>query len=193
MLPASSGLTTVGKLSSTPVLIDASIIRRIARPIRQTERPARSPASASVFTRATLEANVVATTMPDASRTSVSISGPTVASDRPACAENTLVESQISALMPGFATSAQSARSNGSPTSGVSSILKSPECTNRPCGASMTSPELSGIECEIGTNPTLNGPASTTSGQGDTVRTVSGDSSRSFILSRAIWAVKARA
>ncbi len=61
---ASSGLIVLRKVVSTPVSTDASIIRRIARPSRHTDRPARSPASASVFTRATLLAKVVATTMP---------------------------------------------------------------------------------------------------------------------------------
>ena len=58
-------------------------MRRIARPIRHMDRPARAPASAKVFTRATLLANVVATTIDGADCTNFSISGPTVASERP--------------------------------------------------------------------------------------------------------------
>jgi hypothetical protein len=73
-------------------------MRRIARPSSTIDRPARRPASASVFSRATFEAKVVATTRPLDPATSLSISAPTLASDRPGCAEKTLVESQISAL-----------------------------------------------------------------------------------------------
>src|SRR6056297_4029280 len=131
----------------------------------------RSAASAKVLTRATLLAKVVATTMPLAPATSASISGPSALSDRPAWELNTLVESHISALTPGSAKLAHTSGSNGSPTTGFPSILKSPECTTRPAGVSMTKPELSGMECEIGTKPTLNGPACVTSGQADTVRT----------------------
>ena len=108
---ASSGLTTGGKSFITPVSSEASTMRFIARPSSTTDRPARSPASASVFTRATLEAKVVATTIPCAVPSSFSISGPTVASDRPACCEKTLVLSQISALTPSLDTSAQSSGS----------------------------------------------------------------------------------
>ena len=103
------------------------------------------------------------------------------------------MESHISAFTPGFATSRQTSSSNGSPTTGVWSILKSPECTNRPPGVSMTSPALSGIECDTGTKPTVNGPACVTSGHGDTVFTLRGSSPASSILSRARCAVKARA
>ncbi len=66
-----------------------------------------------------------------------------------------------------------SARSKASPTTGVSSILKSPVCTIRPAGVSITSAEASGIECDTGRNPTLNGPALTWLGQGSAVRTSS--------------------
>ena len=144
-------------------------MRRMARPSSTIDRPARTPASASVLTRATLEANVVATTIPVAFSTSFSISGASSASDRPGCGDKTFVESQISARTPSFEISAQRSGSNGSPTPGVGSSLKSPECSTRPPGVSITRPELSGTECEIGTKPTVNGPTLTVSGQALTV------------------------
>ena len=94
---ASSGAMVLGKSVTTFVSTAASIIRRMARPRRQTERPAATPASAIVFTLATFEAKVVATNMPGADAMSFSISGPTVASDLPGNGEKTLVESQTSA------------------------------------------------------------------------------------------------
>ena len=83
MFLASSGDTTVGKSDKTPVLIEASIMRRIARPRRQIDRPAACPAWASVLTRATFDAKVVATNMPVDWLTNLVISGPTMTSDRP--------------------------------------------------------------------------------------------------------------
>ena len=80
---ACSGLITGGKSVSTPVSTAASTIRRIARPSSTTDRPALRAAVASVFSRATLLAKVVATTMPSASLTSILIAGPIEASDRP--------------------------------------------------------------------------------------------------------------
>ena len=168
-------------------------MRRMARPSKQIERPAFSPANASVFTLATLLAKVVATTMPFASLTSFSISGPTVTSERPAWRENTLVLSQIKALTPGAETSFQSTGSKASPTIGVSSSLKSPVWINLPSGQSSTRPLLSGIECEIGKKPTENGPASVLAGQADTVCTTRPGWPISSILRRAMLAVKARA
>ena len=192
-LETSSGPMTLGKPDRTPVSTEASIIRRMARPKRQIDRPARSPASARVFTRATLEAKVVATTILRASDTSFSTAGPTVASDRPACRENTLVESQTSALTPDLATSDHSAGSQGSPTSGVWSSLKSPVWMTRPAGESITNALDSGIECEIGRKPTLNGPTSRVSGHAEQVRTALPSTPYSASLPRAILAVKARA
>jgi hypothetical protein len=61
---ASSGVTVDGEVGQHTGLDRRRIIRFIARPSRQTDRPAARPASASVFTRATFEAKVVATTMP---------------------------------------------------------------------------------------------------------------------------------
>ena len=58
---------------------------------------------------------------------------------------------------------------------------------------SITSPELSGMECEMGTKPTVKGPASTVSGQAETMRTALSGWPCSSILRRAIFAVKARA
>ena len=147
----SSGLIVLGKSVSKPVSIAASVIRRIARPNRQTDRPAAVAASANVFKRAMFEANVVATTIPGASRISPVTSSMIDASERPAVGEKMFVLSQTSALTPSFATSAQSASSNGSPQTGVRSILKSPEWMTRPSGLSITSPALSGIEWLIGT------------------------------------------
>ncbi len=94
-------------------------MRRMARPRRQTDRPASIPAIARVRTRATFDAKLVATTMPDCSETKRRISGPTVDSDRPSCALNTLVESQTSARTPSLETALQRSRSNGSPTPGA--------------------------------------------------------------------------
>jgi hypothetical protein len=60
-----------GKSVRTPASTAAVTIRFIARPSRQIDRPCAAPASASVFSRATLEAKVVATTMPRASAISL--------------------------------------------------------------------------------------------------------------------------
>ena len=134
-------------------------MRRMARPIRQIERPARTPASARVLTRATLLAKVVATTMFGAFEISSSMSWAKLASDRPSWFENTFVLSQISAFTPLFATSPHSFASKGSPTTGVSSSLKSPLWINLPSGVSITKALLSGIEWDMGKKPTSNGPA----------------------------------
>ena len=127
-------------------------------------RPAAGAALAKVFNRATLEANVVATTRPLAPATSASIGLPSWLSERPARGEKTFVLSQIRARTPASAISDHMARSKGSPMMGVSSSLKSPECTTLPAGVSITRPAASGIECEIGAKATRNGPASTVSG-----------------------------
>jgi hypothetical protein len=92
-----------------------------------------------------------------------------VLSDRPGVGTKTLVESQISALTPSSPIASNTASSNGSPTTGSVSSLKSAACTIRPAGVSMIMTEVSGIEWLIGTNCTLNGPASTVSGRGPTV------------------------
>ncbi len=102
-----------------PTSVATSTIRRMARPRRQTCRPALRAAKASVCRRAILEAKVVATTMPVAAFMKASISSESPASDRPGACENTLVESQTSAFTPGLPTSAQSASLKGSPTTGV--------------------------------------------------------------------------
>ena len=94
------------------------------------------------------------------------------ASDRPAWVLKTFVESQVSTFTPPCLfrspSALSAAGSNGSPTSGVGSALKSAEWKMRPAGVSMTSAELSGIECAIGMKPTVNGPAWTTCGQAST-------------------------
>ena len=191
---APPGNSVRGKPVSSPVSCATSTIRRIARPSRQTDRPASVAASAIVLRRATLEANVVATTMPDAPRIR-SRSGPRrLDSLRPGWVEKTLVESQVSARTPLRPISSQTAASKGSPTTGSVLILKSAEWTIRPAGVSMTRPALSGIEWLIGTKPTVNGPIRTVSGQaGATVSADSGTSPRSSSLSRAMAAVKRRA
>jgi hypothetical protein len=80
-----------------------------------------------------------------------------------------------------------------SPTTGVGSTLKSAECTTRPAGVSITRLELSGIECETGTKPTVNGPACTTRGQASTWCTSVVSCPARSILSFACAAVKRRA
>ena len=146
----------------------------MARPIKQMDRPELVAASAKVRRRATLLANVVATTIAGASAINSAIDAFNVASDRPGCMENTFVLSHTNALIPFFAISLNISRSKGSPTPGSVSILKSPECKTRPSGVSMTKALLSGMECEIGANPTLNGPTSTVSGHFITVFTLRG-------------------
>ena len=107
--------------------------------------------------------------------------------------EKTFVLSQIKAFTPGFAISAQSTGSQGSPTRGVSSSLKSPVWTIRPAGVSIQRPELSGIEWLIGKNPTLKGPISTLSGQGATIVNASAGTPCSSSFRRAMFAVNALA
>ena len=129
------------------------------------------PASANVFNLATFDPKVVATTSFSALSISSCMDELIDASDRPFCFEKTLVLSQISAFTPPLAISNQTSLLNGSPTPGVSSILKSPVCTSRPTGVSITTLLLSGIECEMGTNPTLNGPKLNVLGHCSTVLT----------------------
>ena len=160
----SSSDTVGGKLVKTPVDCATAIMRCIARPSTSTVRPASTPACASVFSRATFDANVVATTSPSADRTKSVIGPIRVDSDRPGKGEKILVLSQIIARTPFLATSCQSLGSNASPTKGAPSSLKSPVCTNRPSGVSITKAELSGIECATGRKLTVKGPALTVSG-----------------------------
>jgi len=192
---ASSGGITGGKPFSTPTSVATLTMRCIARPRRQIERPAACPASASVFSRATFEAKVVATTIPGCAAIN-SVSGPaSVASERPGWGEKTLVLSQARSCTPpaSWAILCQSSGSKASPTTGVPSSLKSPEWTIRPAGVSMISAELSGIEWLTGTNCTRKGPALTTSGRAATLRITSRGNPASSIFSVAIAAVKARA
>ena len=192
--PSISSTSSVGgKPPSTSVARAVFSIVFIARPTTTTCRPAARPASASVLSRATLEAKVVATTMPLAPAISSVIGAASVASDRPGWLEKTLVESQISAFTPLSPMARKVTGSNGSPTIGVASTLKSPECTIRPAGVSITRLELSGIECDTGTKPTLNGPASTMCGQGSACRTWPVSSPARSILPLASSAVKRRA
>ena len=166
---ASSGLTVLGNPDRTAASSDADSIRFIDRPRTQIVRSAARAASASVFSRATFDPNVVATTMPEQDLISSVRGSASVASERPSWVENTLVLSQVIALTGRSATiSAIRASSQPSPTTGVWSILKSAEWKMRPAGVSITNAEDSGIECETGTNCTLNGPTSTVAGRGST-------------------------
>ena len=168
-------------------------MRFMARPMTQTERPASRPASASVLSRAMLEAKVVATTMPPAFAMSSWIAGRISLSERPGWRTATFVESQTRARTPERETSSHRAGSKASPSTGVGSSLKSPVCTIRPTGVSMTRAELSGMECGTGMKCTLSGPHSTPAGKGSIVWTTSGSCPCSSILRRAMWAVKRRA
>ena len=97
---ASSGDITVGNSDSTPVSRATSIILFIALPIKQTDLPAASPASAIDLILAMLLAKVVVTTMLEHASISLRISGPTSDSERPTLSEKTLVLSHISARTP---------------------------------------------------------------------------------------------
>ncbi len=91
-------------------------------------RSAARAASAKVFSRATFEPKVVATTMPGAALIRSVSAGPRVDSDRPGWVEKTLVLSQVIALTGRSATIwAKRASSQASPTTGSWSILKSAE------------------------------------------------------------------
>ena len=105
----------------------------------------------------------------------------------------TFVESQASTFTPSSPSPRRACASNGSPTSGVGSDLKSALWKTRPAGVSMTSAELSGIECAIGRKPTLKGPAWTTCGQGASCRTASVGWPARSIFDLASAAVKRRA
>ncbi len=165
----------LGKLVRMPVSTAACTMRRIARPSRQICRPAATPASARVFSRAMFEAKVVATTICRWAMTKSRSGFASTASERPGCGEKTLVESQASTFTPrpSRAISCHRIGSKASPTIGEPSSLKSPLCTIRPAGVSMTSAALSGIEWLTGTNCTRNGPVSTTAGRGSTIRSAS--------------------
>ena len=138
------------------------------------------------------EANVVATTMPPAPLTNCVIAGASVASDRPGLGENTLVESQVRTLTPLFAISPHKTGSNASPTMGDWSSLKSPVCTIRPAGVSITNAELSGIECEIGKNDTVISPTMVLAGHGSTMLIMFPSKPRSSNLRAAILPVNLR-
>jgi hypothetical protein len=75
----------------------------------------------------------------------------------------------------------------------VGSTLKSAECTIRPAGVSITRLEHSGIECETGTKPTVNGPACTVFGHTSACRTAMVSCPARSIFSLACAAVKRRA
>ena len=183
-----------GKLSRTSAARAVLSMVFIARPRTTGVRPAARPASARVFRRATFEAKVVATTRPSASCISWPIGSISVASERPGWRLKTFVE------LTGEHADARRRRaraslavSNGSPTSGVGSDLKSALWKIRPAGVSMTRAELSGIEWAIGKKPTLNGPACTACGQGPTWRTASVGWPARSIFDLASAAVKRRA
>ena len=81
-------------------MTESSTIRLIARPSRHTERPAATPAEASVFSLATFEAKVVAAKVPVAAAAKLRISASMLASDLPGKGENTFVESQVRTCTP---------------------------------------------------------------------------------------------
>ena len=96
----SSTSRTGGNPSSTSAACAVFSIVFIARPSTTTCRPAACPASASVFSRATFEAKVVATTSPSVARISAPTGSVSVASERPGWTLKTLVESQTSTFTP---------------------------------------------------------------------------------------------
>ena len=147
---ASSGDIKFGKSDNTPDSIETSIILFIALPIKQTDLPASSAASASDLIRATLLAKVVATTISEHFSINLRISGATSDSDRPSFSENTFVLSHMKARTPLEQTFFHIWWSKASPTTGFSSSLKSPLWINRPFGVSITKALLSGIECDTG-------------------------------------------
>ena len=163
---------TVGNSDSMPVSRAASIILFIALPIKQTDLPAASPASAIDLILAILLAKVVVTTMLEHASISLRISGPTSDSERPTLSEKTLVLSHISARTPVELTSCHNSLLKRSPTTGCSSSLKSPVWINLPFGLSITKALLSGTECGTGKYETLNGPTFIDSGQDETTFTI---------------------
>ena len=192
---ASSGWIVPGKPLRTLASSATCTILRMARPKRQTERPAARPASARVFSRATFEAKVVATTIPFCEAMKSRKGATSVDSERPGLWVKTFVESQHRTLTPApsLAISCHSSGSKGSPTTGLPSSLKSPVCTTRPAGVSMMSAELSGIEWLTGTNCTRNGPTSIAFGRGSTTRIMSAARPASSIFIATSAAVKRRA
>ncbi len=66
-------------------------------------------------------------------------------------------------------------------------------CSTRPAGVSISRLEHSGIECDTGTKPTVNGPACTTCGHGWAWRTIAVSWPARSIFICAIAAVKRRA
>ncbi len=192
MFFACSSGTVVGKSVSCPVCTAISIIRRMARPATTIERPPARAALASVRSRATFEAKVVAATARGASAITRS-RFPTISASEPAApSRNTFVESQVSASTPSAPRRSKTPMSMGSPSIGSGSSLKSPECTTSPDAVRIASPDASGIECVTGNHSTSKGPARTRS-PAPTCLTAPMSSPASAMLRRTTSAVKGRA
>ena len=70
-----------------------------------------------------------------------------------------MVESSINNRMPSLEASDPSrAKSVRRSSTGLRSILKSPECSTTPCGVCKATAKVWGIECVTGMNSTSNGP-----------------------------------
>ncbi len=155
-----SSFTRVGKLSMAPVSSAVWIIRLIARPATTTDRPAACALSASVFRRATFDANVVAATAPFASRISFSSGARSGCSPPAEPGSKMLVLSHISASTPSSPSFSSRAMSVALPRMGAGSSLKSPVCTILPAAVSIRSIAGSGMECVTCMKLTAKGPAS---------------------------------
>ena len=158
-LSASSGSSVAGKPSSTSAACAVFSMVFIARPSTTTCRPASRPASASVFSRATFEAKVVATTMPSAAPISAPSGSISDASDRPGCGEKTLVELQISTFTPSSPNAREDRGVEGLADQRRRIGLEVAGVQDPPRRRVDHEAEVSGIECEIGRKPTVNGPA----------------------------------
>ena len=132
--------------------------RYIARPTTTSLRPAARAALATEPMRATLEAKVVTATRRGALRISSSRVTATSASDGEMPSRTALVESQISAVMPASPSALSRASSVGPLVSGVSSSFQSPVWSTVPSSVLITTPDGSGIECDMVTSSISNGP-----------------------------------
>src|SRR6266566_2233517 len=88
---------------------------------------------------------------------------PMVRSEGVKPSRSALVLSDISSITPWFPKCERRAMSVGLPSTGVWSILKSPEWITMPTGVWIASAVVSGILCATWMNSTLKGPSSTTS------------------------------
>ena len=152
-----------GTPSSIPHSRATATTRSMARPKMQTCRPAAKPASAAERRRATLEANVVTTTLPFALAMSQASVLATSRSDGLSPSRRTLVESQTRASTPSSPSDLRRPSSVGEPMIGVGSIFQSAVWTTSPAGVRIASAELSGMEWATAMNSTANGPIATCS------------------------------